>query len=50
MNIEEKIKEIKEELSKLNSQMESITIRAKLLVKSLKQYEKLLEKAKEIPS
>lgn len=48
MNLEEKVKEISKEIESLKSEIESKTVRLKLLEKSLKQYNKLLSTAAEI--
>lgn len=50
MNIEEKIKEIETTLKNLNEEKEKREVQIKLLTKSVKEYKKLLEKAKAIQS
>ena len=48
MNIEEKIKELEGSLSKFNLQISEAKEAAAKLTKQIKDYKKLLEKAKEI--
>lgn len=50
MDIEEKIKESKDALEKLNKAIEDNKEQAKRLTKTIKEFSKLLEKAKKIES
>lgn len=48
MNIQEQIKQLAEEIQKMEFEMESQVIRVKLLKKNQKAFEKLLEKSNAI--
>jgi len=48
MNLETKLKEIGDQIALLQKGIDEATIKVKLLTKSFKAYEKLIEKAKQL--